>query len=136
MRGLKLYKFWLFIMKWSVIAIPIIVLGALIAEDGWSGLLKYNSNALLLIPILMIIWWAIMFIPRKILNDFIWLIERENARNGFYDDVEDDVVQEEDYETMELKQAIRDRKIKRLLMFIIPIGGIIITKIIIEEFLL
>ena len=77
-----------------------------------------------------------MFIPRKILNDFIWLIERENARNGFYDDVEDDVVQEEDYETMELKQAIRDRKIKRLLMFIIPIGGIIITKIIIEEFLL
>ena len=61
--------------------------------------------------------------------DLAWCIENTSKQ-------EEGVVQEEDYETMELKKAIKDRKIKRLLMFIIPIAGIIITKIIIEEFLL
>lgn len=125
MRGTKFYRFLLLVFKLAFVMHPFGIAG-LFRAGGADPAEAMYAGLLSSVPFLPFIWYKI-----KCLSDFIWLIEIENARQGF---PEDEVVQEEeDYETMELKREIRDRKIKRLLkMFIISMGGIITTKMIID----
>jgi len=98
----RLYKFILFWLKiWFWLALVISLVGFVRIVFIAPPLI------LIFIPLDFIILLFFAYLPMIKHRDFIILINRENARNGFYDDVED--VVEDDIETMELKKAIKDR---------------------------
>lgn len=82
MKSTKIYRFFLFIYKFSLLAVPLSVFMFVHETNGWGNV----EGTLGLVFFFGILWFFIIIIPIKLLADFIWLIEKENSRYVPIDD--------------------------------------------------